>query len=491
MKESRSDIRRSSRTTAIAASVMAMAGAMAALPVTASPTAASGYAPVVLQSLSSPAYAPTALWPTPAGNFLGVAPGSDNYGAIVTFGQDGSITPINDVTAYTASTGLNYSSIAQAPGGTLYVSSYSDQFPGTGVLFKLTSDNQAAVLHTFGELYTETRPVQNADGAGPINLIYAADGNLYGLGTYGSLAGGNVFKLAPDGTFSQYAIFDYIHGGPNSPVAMVLGVDQSLYVMTSLGGANDAGAISRVNADGSFTDLYAAPAAASLGQTTAQSLVQTADGTFYAAYATSPQTTVLKLTGNGNATVLPNTFYNDATGVHLFTAADGQVYGSATGGGPFGGGLLFRVTPDAQVQALAFFGFPGTPLSQPLAAAIGSDGNLYGSAAAGGTSGGGATYTLKLPPPANWNSGPAPVVTLKLNRSTLHYPLQKTARLHWTIANTQTCILHSSLAQAPIPISANGFMQVTVPSAGAYYFSLSCGNQGLTGSASTMLEVKG
>ena len=98
-------------------------------------------------------------------------------------------------------------------------------------------------------------------------------------------------------------------------------------------------------------------------------------------------------------------------------------------------------------------------------------------------------YSLSVPPPGNWSSGTPPAVSLSLGRSTLRWPLQRSTTLSWSIANTRTCLLSSSLYATPIPVTTSGKMKGDPPGAGGYTFTLSCAERGLTGQASAQLEV--
>jgi len=74
---------------------------------------------------------------------------------------------------------------------------------------------------------------------------------------------------------------------------------------------------------------------------------------------------------------------------YLIQGSDGNFYGTTTGGGQYGQGTVFKVTPTGTLTTLYSFCAQGgadcTDGAQPVAGVIeGSDGNFYGTTAAGG-----------------------------------------------------------------------------------------------------------
>lgn len=78
----------------------------------------------------------------------------------------------------------------------------------------------------------------------------------------------------------------------------------------------------------------------------------------------------------------------------LIQAADGNFYGTAASGGPFGAGNIFRVTPSGILTPMYSF-TNGIDGSYPRASlVVGSDGNFYGTAAYGGSNGVGTVFKM-------------------------------------------------------------------------------------------------
>ena len=83
-----------------------------------------------------------------------------------------------------------------------------------------------------------------------------------------------------------------------------------------------------------------------------------------------------------------------AFGSGVIQGADGNLYGIAQGGGNYGLGEAFKITPKGKVTPLASFTSivsSGEPFGNLIQ---GSDGNFYGTGTSGGTNGDGALFCL-------------------------------------------------------------------------------------------------
>jgi uncharacterized repeat protein (TIGR03803 family) len=180
---------------------------------------------------------------------------------------------------------------------------------------------------------------------------------------------------------------------------LLQGPDGNFYGTTRVGGANDLGTVFRITAGGALTILHSFTGPEGfdpLGE-----LVLGTDGNFYG-------TTALGGNGifNGNGVVFRMTPAGVTTALHVFTGpdgrnpstallrgADGNFYGTTTGGGANDAGTVFRVSPSGAFTTLhAFTGADGGfPLGTLIA---GADGNFYGTTANGGSANGGTTYRI-------------------------------------------------------------------------------------------------
>ena len=135
-------------------------------------------------------------------------------------------------------------------------------------------------------------------------------------------------------------------------------------------------------------------------------LVQGADGNFYGSTSgggAMGQGTVFRMTPAGAVTTLVDFTLNGATnrGAYpqgaLVRATDGNFYGTTQGGGTSGAGTVFRMTPaGALVTLVDFTGTSGANRgSQPYAALVqATDGNFYGTTRLGGTSNLGTVFRM-------------------------------------------------------------------------------------------------
>lgn len=196
-----------------------------------------------------------------------------------------------------------------------------------------------------------TPPYFCSNGAEPVALIQASDGNFYGVTqtSYAShsntvhLAGGTIFKITAAGQFTLLYTFK----------------------QNTKTGFYDQGSIPNSLAEGSDGNLYGAagggPTAASAG-------------------------VLFKISKSGTGfQVIENyctTCTNGAFPDKIIAASDGNLYGTTTGGGTstcqgLGCGVVFRLTTAGAYTVLYSF-TGGSDTQAPLGVIYGSDGNLYG-----------------------------------------------------------------------------------------------------------------
>ena len=228
----------------------------------------------------------------------------------------------------------------------------------------------------------------------PSQLIQASDGNFYGtVPTGGTGSAGYVFRVTPAGAFT--AIYNFTGGADGgAPMgSLIEGNDGNLYG-TSTTGASGSGALFQMTLNGAITVLH--PFAAADGAT-AGSLIENSAGDFFGAAQTggaSSDGTVFEYSHLGVFSVV-HTFTGTAgdgsrPNPSLVQASDGLIYGVTVRGGSTGAGSLFRFDPANPASFVTFGSFPPTGQSDPdynptFGMAQGTDGNLYGLTAEGGT----------------------------------------------------------------------------------------------------------
>lgn len=250
-----------------------------------------------------------------------------------------------------------------------------------GIIWRATADG--ADVRTLYQL----DPVNDAvtPGAG---LLLASDGLFYGSTKFGkgsdSAGAGSIFTIRPDGSgfrilhrfatvTSTNTDFNAVNTEGAYPEAeLIEGVDGLLYGAARAGGANGTGSVFRIARDGTGFEVLHVFAAN---------------------------------TAAANSGLIVNVDGAAPTG-QLVQAADGFLYGTASGGGTNGRGTVFRLGVDGSgFQVLHHFSTPTTSNGVtknddgivPFAGLIdGNDGYLYGVTSQAGPNGYGAIYSINL-----------------------------------------------------------------------------------------------
>jgi uncharacterized repeat protein (TIGR03803 family) len=251
-------------------------------------------------------------------------------------------------------------------GSTLYGTA---QYGGTndnGTIFKINADgSEFTVIKTFSATFLGTNnvsgnplvPGTNTDGARPIGGLVLDGSTLYGTTYHGGTSNGVVFAMQTDG--SDYAVLKYfpsINGiGTNSdgaaPVAGLTLNGDTLYGVTVGGGAGICGNVFKLKTNGeSFASLH--------------DFNYTSDGGF-------PR----------------NTLFLDG----------GTLYGTTAAGGISNKGTIFMILTNGS-NFVVLKNFDAVIGSQCDSKFVLSSNVLFGTAANGGTNGGGVVFGLKVLP---------------------------------------------------------------------------------------------
>jgi len=267
---------------------------------------------------------------------------------------------------------------------------------------------QVAQCQSYSVLFTfhGTRGKYPAAG-----LVRGPWGNLYGVTPYGgdistnpscssSLTGGCgvVFELKKKSYFAKervlhtFTVAGVATDGEFPTGALVRDDAGNLYGTASGGGAFGAGTVFKIDASGNYSVLYTFTGAAD-GAAPHAGLVQDAAGNLYGttvgggAYGNG---VVFKLDPFANYSVLYSfTGGDDGAGplAALVFDADGNLYGTAPGGGAYGHGVVFKLDPSATFSVLYSF-IGGSDGASPAARLFPDEsGNLYGTTQYGGTPG--------------------------------------------------------------------------------------------------------
>jgi len=240
--------------------------------------------------------------------------------------------------------------------GNLYGTTSGGGTQGVGTVFELSPSGAETILHNFGSVTN--------DGQTPLgNLIADSAGNLYGTTSAGGAHGmGTVFELSPNGTETVLYSFGNSPDGQNPHAGLVFDTAGNLYGTTLNGGANSGG---------TAFELSPSPAGG-WTETVAYS------------FGSSGPSDGLKPLGN------------------LVIDSGGNLYGTTSMGGTFGGGTAFELGPDTApyrcCREITTYSFGnGMDGANPYAGlTFDNSGNLYGTTFHGGTNGGGTAFELSL-----------------------------------------------------------------------------------------------
>lgn len=225
---------------------------------------------------------------------------------------------------------------------------YGTTTVGFGTIFKITTAGLFSVIYRF------CSQTNCADGNYPVSgLTQSIDGNFYGTTSQGGgpLSKGTVFKITPAGTLTT--LYTFCSQEPtctdgSTPMAGLLrGTDGNFYGTTELGGRNNAGTVFRITSSGVLTTLYSfcSKTNCSDGAIPISGLVETTDGNLYGVTEQGggfcSQTgcgTIFKITRGGMLTTVHRFSGTDGAGPSggLVQATDGSLYGTTSAGGTSG-----------------------------------------------------------------------------------------------------------------------------------------------------------
>jgi uncharacterized repeat protein (TIGR03803 family) len=218
------------------------------------------------------------------GNFYGTtySGGVSNWGTIFQISTNGNF---NQLGLLSGTNGAHPNvALVQAADGSLYgTTKYGGPYPNTtsggtgyGVIFQITTN---------GALSTPVL-LTGTNGAFAAALTRGSDGNFYGTTVWGgdmsslALGYGTIFRLSPDGTFTNLYQFTGGNDGGFIYANLVQGKDGNFYGAAFNGGLYSGGDLFRVAPDGTFTNLYSFTGGSD-GAFPYSALVQGSDGNFY------------------------------------------------------------------------------------------------------------------------------------------------------------------------------------------------------------------
>jgi uncharacterized repeat protein (TIGR03803 family) len=289
---------------------------------------------------------------------------------------------VANVHSFTLSTSLSANpylvTLVQGRDGKLYGTTSGGEWPYIGSIFRLQTTGKGGDVRGF---YAD-----GINGASPFaGPTLATDGNLYGtMASGGTQDHGVLFKITPGGTYTVLHDFSGGLDGSEPFAAPIEASDGNLYGTS----ANEAN-IYKYTRAGVFSTLYQFTD----GSFITAAVIQAADGNLYGTSASGGANgcgTVFKLTRAGillHAYSFPCGEGGESPEGPLTQVTDGDFYGTTSGGGSYGVGTIFKMDPKGKITLVYHFqGALNGDGEAPTAGLVqASDGNLYGTAAAGGT----------------------------------------------------------------------------------------------------------
>jgi uncharacterized repeat protein (TIGR03803 family) len=328
-----------------------------------------------------------------AGNLYGTtfSGGSGSAGTVFELDTTGKETILYNFKG--GADGANpFAGLIRDPGGNLFGATVEGGASNFGTIFQLSTAGKETVLHTF----------KGRDGSYPdASLLRDAAGNLFGTTVEGGSSGlGTVFEL--DATGKQTVLHSFT-GGTDGRFSYVYGslvrdAVGNFYGTTLAGGPSDQGIVFKVGTTGKETILYKFTGGADGGYPYAGLVIDGKGNLYGTTYlgGASGQGTVFALNRTGKEIVL-HSFTGGADGGNPTARLlwlNGTLYGTTYYGGTSNSGVVFKMGANHQEIVLHSFDYAndgGYPTARLLRDAAG---NLYGTASAGGAYNRGTVFRI-------------------------------------------------------------------------------------------------
>jgi uncharacterized repeat protein (TIGR03803 family) len=283
--------------------------------------------------------------------------------------------------------GVNpYAALILDADNNLYGTNETGGRTGNGTVFRVDQNGTETVLYNFGNIPDAEDP----NGG----LVFDNAGNLYGTGEWGGANNdGAVFKL--DRTGEEIVLHSFSGNDGSHPRGTLLR-DQAgnLYGPTMEGGASGNGALFRLNEAGQETASYSF-AGTPDGRYPIGGLIRDAAGNFYGTTyegGVHGTGTIFEVTNRGKEIVLYSfDTFAFPTG-KLVRDAEGNLYGTEYLGGPDETGSIFKLDTNNQLTVLYSFENDQDGVFPTGGLLMDSAGNLYGTTLGGGLYGNGTVY---------------------------------------------------------------------------------------------------
>lgn len=318
--------------------------------------------------------------------------------------------------AETNSDGLSPNGGLVLSGNTLYGSTAGGSTSGFGTVYAVNTDGTG-----FTNVYNFNPPVGfdftlNQGGFRPATGLILSGNAIYGTTSGGALDSGTIFSLGTDGmsftnpytfTWHNYDPFFGTHTNIDgaSPTALILSGD-TLYGATLISGISNNGSLFKVRTDGTgFTTLVTSGfKPTTVSQNMLYGLVGSGNGSVFAMNTDGTGFTILySFTGPVNSG--SGTTNSDGVNPNSLVLSGSTLYGTASSGGSFGQGTVFKLNTDGTGFADLYdftavsgsIGVYQRPTNSDGAGPSGlilSGNTLYGTASSGGSFSYGTVFAL-------------------------------------------------------------------------------------------------
>jgi uncharacterized repeat protein (TIGR03803 family) len=298
-----------------------------------------------------------------------------------------------------------WSSIILGSDGNFYGTTNISGSGNAGTAFKMTIGGKLVTLYSF------CQPGPCSEGAYPVGLMQASNGNFYGTTSNGGSQGnyGTIFEITKSGTFKTLYNFcskTHCTDGATPLSGLIQASNGNLYGTTNSGGVHGYGVVYEITTTGTYKTRYSfcAQTNCSDGSYPQAGLIQAANGSLYGttgAGGTSGVGTVFEITPTNQFITLHS--FNSTDGANpvaaLIQANDGNFYGTAWEGGTAYGGVIYEVSAAGSFSVL--YDFCTAPSNCTGTGPLGSlmqatNGTLYGTTTYGGIGNSGTVFSYSL-----------------------------------------------------------------------------------------------
>jgi uncharacterized repeat protein (TIGR03803 family) len=338
-----------------------------------------------------------------SGNLYGTTYQGGAFGAGTVFKVEtsGTETVLYNFTAGTDG-GYPFAGLVRDAKANLYGTTYQGGALNYGVVFKVDTNGNETVLHSFAG--------GTADGCAPYGgLLRDKAGNLYGVTDgCGASNKGTMYKVAPSGVETVLHSFTGSDGAYPSTTGLLIDKQGNLYGVTDDGGSGrncnsgyGCGVAYVLTSSGTLTVLHSFARRTADGCYPQGTPARDNKGNLYGtteSCGSSGEGIVWKVSKKGTETVLHSFAGGASDGVYptagVVMDATGNLYGDTDGGGTSSAGTVYELDKKWEFTLLHSFngGTDGTSPSAGLTRD--AKGNFYGTAPFGGSSNYGTVWKL-------------------------------------------------------------------------------------------------